>query len=64
VEQDRTSAVFLHQPNLEVKPLISHQIIINLIAVTTTEAGLTIRAELDIQKYPPGRKNKPRGEES
>ena len=42
--------------NWRGKPLISHQVIVNLIAATTTKAGLKIRAELDTQKYPPGRK--------
>ncbi|HEX3553382.1 MAG TPA: ISAzo13 family transposase [Thermoanaerobaculia bacterium] len=42
--------------NWRGKPLISHQIIVNLIAATTTKAGLTVRAELDTQKYPAGRK--------
>lgn len=42
--------------NWRGKPLISHQIIVNLIAATTTKAGLTVHAELDTRKYPPGRK--------
>jgi hypothetical protein len=42
--------------NWRGKPLISHQVIVNLIAATTTKAGLKVRAELDTQKYPPGRK--------
>jgi len=35
-------------------PLISHQVIVNLIAATTTRTGLRIRAELDARKYPKG----------
>lgn len=36
--------------NWRGKPLISHQVIVNLIAATTTKAGLTVHAELDTQK--------------
>ena len=45
--------------NWRGKPLITHQVIVNLIAATTTKAGLTIRAEIDPNKYPKGRKIKP-----
>lgn len=38
------------------RPLISHGVIINLIANTTTRAGLKIRAELDHGIYPIGLK--------
>lgn len=40
--------------NWRGKPLISHEVIINLIANTTTAQGLTIRAELDANVYPTG----------
>lgn len=40
--------------NWRGKPLISHEVIINLIANTTTEAGLRISAELDEAAYPKG----------
>jgi hypothetical protein len=40
--------------NWRGKPLISHEVIINLIAATTTTAGLTVRSELDSNTYPPG----------
>ena len=33
---------------------VSHEVIVNLIANTTTTAGLKIRAELDRGKYPTG----------
>jgi hypothetical protein len=33
---------------------VSHEVIVNLIANTTTREGLTIRAELDRGKYPTG----------
>jgi transposase len=40
--------------NWRGKPLISHEVIVNLIAGTTTEAGLTVHSELDTDTYPPG----------
>ena len=36
------------------KPLRSYRTIVQLIAATTTDAGLTVRAELDENKYPKG----------
>ena len=36
------------------KPLISHEVIVNLIAGTTTRTGLKIQAELDTNVYPKG----------
>jgi hypothetical protein len=33
---------------------VSHQIIVNLIAATTTKTGLRVRAEVDPGKYPKG----------
>jgi hypothetical protein len=40
--------------NWRGKPLISHEVIVNLIAGTTTKTGLTVRAELDTGSYPAG----------
>ena len=40
--------------NWRGRPLISHDVIINLIANTTTAQGLKIRAELDEAAYPTG----------
>ncbi len=40
--------------NWRGRPLISHEVIVNLIANTTTQAGLKIRAELDRGNYPTG----------
>ena len=40
--------------NWRVQPLISHEFIVNLIGSTTTQSGLTISAELDINIYPKG----------
>jgi hypothetical protein len=36
------------------KPLISRQIVLELIASTTTKTGLTVRCELDTRTYPKG----------
>jgi transposase len=38
--------------NWRGRPLVSHEVIINLIANTSTEQGLRIKAELDKTKYP------------
>ena len=40
--------------NWRGKPLISHEVIVNLIAGTTTRTGLKIEAELDTNVYPKG----------
>jgi Rhodopirellula transposase DDE domain len=40
--------------NWRGKPLVSHQVIVNLIAATTTKAGLRVRAEVDPGQYPKG----------
>jgi hypothetical protein len=40
--------------NWRGKPLVSHQVIVNLIAATTTKTGLKVRAEIDPGKYPKG----------
>ena len=42
--------------NWRGKPLITHQVIVNLISATTTKAGLKVRAEIDPNLYPTGRK--------
>ena len=42
--------------NWRGKPLISHQVIVQLIAATTSTAGLTVRCELDPNRYPAGLK--------
>lgn len=42
--------------NWRGKPLISHAVIINLIAATTTTKGLKVDCQLDTNKYPTGRK--------
>jgi hypothetical protein len=40
--------------NWRGKPLISHQVIVQLIAATTTKTGLKVRCELDQNTYPAG----------
>ena len=38
--------------NWRGKPLISHQVIISLIAATTTRTGLKVHARIDDREYP------------
>jgi DDE family transposase len=40
--------------NWRGRPLVSYQTIVQLIAATTTDAGLTVRSELDTNSYPKG----------
>lgn len=42
--------------NWRGKPLVSHEVIINLIAATTTATGLRVRCQLDSNQYPLGLK--------
>jgi transposase len=42
--------------NWRGKPLVSHEVIVSLIASTATEKGLTVQAKLDRATYPAGRK--------
>lgn len=42
--------------NWRGKPLITHQVIVDLIAATTTTAGLQVRSQIDPRTYPKGRK--------
>jgi hypothetical protein len=42
--------------NWRGKPLISHEVIINLIASTGTKSGLRVQCELDVNEYPKGLK--------
>jgi transposase len=42
--------------NWRGKPLVSHEVIVSLIAATTTETGLKVRSKLDTARYPAGRK--------
>ena len=40
--------------NWRGKPLISHEVVVNLIAATTTKTGLKVRSALDPNEYPAG----------
>ena len=40
--------------NWRGKPLVSHKVIVELIAATTTDAGLKVRSQLDTNIYPAG----------
>ena len=40
--------------NWRAKPLVSYQVIVDLISATTTQTGLTVRCELDPNTYPKG----------
>jgi len=40
--------------NWRGRPLVSHAVIVNLIAATTTPTGLRVRARLDTRRYPSG----------
>ncbi len=42
--------------NWRGRPLVSREVVVNLIGHTTTKTGLTIRSELDEGSYPTGRK--------
>lgn len=42
--------------NWRGKPLITHQVIVDLIAATSTKAGLKVRAQIDSNLYPVGLK--------
>jgi hypothetical protein len=46
--------------NWRGKPLISHQVIISLIAATTTRSGLKVHARIDDREYPKGIKGQRR----
>jgi len=41
--------------NWRGKPLVSHEVVVNLIGATTTRTGLRVRSELDTNQYPTGR---------
>lgn len=41
--------------NWRGKPLVSHEVIVNLITSTKTKTGLTVRAQLDTEEYQTGR---------
>jgi hypothetical protein len=47
-------AVLVHLHQLESRPLSDYQVVIETIAATTTEAGLSVEAVLDEGTYPTG----------
>ena len=46
--------------NWRGKPLVSHEVVVNLIGNTTTRSGLRIQAELDTNAYQKGKKISPK----
>ena len=42
--------------NWRGRPLVSHEVIVNLIGAVSTQGGLTIQSELDENRYETGRK--------
>lgn len=42
--------------NWRGKPLVTHQVIVNLISATTTTTGLVVRSHIDNRTYPKGRR--------
>jgi Rhodopirellula transposase DDE domain len=53
VERVRHSGAFSHiTMNWRGLPLVSYQIIVNLIGATTTQAGLRVQADFDTDFYP------------
>ena len=55
MEQDRASPVLVHHARTgAARPLVSYQVIVQLIAATTTNTGLTVHCELDQNRYPKG----------
>jgi hypothetical protein len=51
VEQNRTLFISVHQHELERVPLTDYQTIVDLIRNTKTWTGLSVRYQLDINKY-------------
>jgi hypothetical protein len=42
--------------NWRGKPLVSHEVVVNLVGATTTTTGLKVRSGLDTNRYAAGRK--------
>jgi hypothetical protein len=40
--------------NWRGKPLVSHQVVVELISATTTKAGLNVACRIDANRYPKG----------
>ncbi|MEX6430322.1 ISAzo13-like element transposase-related protein [Ferrimicrobium acidiphilum] len=45
---------FISVNNWRGQPLVTHEVIVNLIAATTTNSGLKVRAQIDSSQYPTG----------
>ena len=54
MEPHRTPIVRLHHSELARKPLVSHKVIVQLIAATSTDKGLTVTFGIDRSRYPRG----------
>jgi Rhodopirellula transposase DDE domain len=54
VEQGRASAVQPYLDQLSGRPLVSHEVVVELIAATRTRSGLRVQAGLDRGSYPLG----------
>jgi hypothetical protein len=54
VEQDRDRLFAFITQNWRGKPLVSHQVIVQLIGATTTKTGLKVCCEIDGNLYPKG----------
>ena len=50
----RAAGELINAQNWRGKPLVSYQTIVQLIAATTTRAGLNVKAEIDNGTYPSG----------
>ena len=57
VEQDRTiGCSVISRENWRGRPLVSREVVVNLIGATTTRGGLAVQSELDEGRYPTGKK--------
>jgi hypothetical protein len=50
----RATSFALARSNWRGKPLVSHQVILQLIAATTTDTGLVVTCDIDANSYPKG----------
>ena len=57
MESNRTPIIFIHIKKLERKPFDKYwEVVVNLIANTTTEKGLKVKAKKDQNEYKTGKK--------
>ena len=45
--------------NWRGKPLVSHEVVVNLIGATTTRTGLRVQSQLDTNRYPTPQRQAP-----